>query len=396
MPLEAPVSRARRLTVVLLAPLLALSLAAPAAAGVTVPTGGPASDPGTERGAVQAADVRAPGPDPGEVLPAPTGVVATVRGDRRVTLTWDPVEGAARYAVHEVRTLGRPVATVTEPTRTSRRLARGTYTYTVTALAADGSRSAASTPVPVTVPTRTRMPAPASAPAGDRAPQVPATATLVWDGGWDTGGSSQWETCQNRSYNASCARFSGNYSLSTTTAAREGSHAARFEVRDGDIPSFGGGERSEATAPDVVDIAPGDERWYQFSLKFDEGYTCEAAPAWVIVSQWHAGSGSPPMALMVDARCRLVLTNNVTRSGHKVIGDIADGQWVDYVVHAVHSTSAADGWVEVYRDGELVVPQHARASMADSSSYFKQGIYRGGGTVSTGVMHLDGTKVWKP
>src|SRR5207342_2954598 len=48
--------------------------------------------------------------------------------------------------------------------------------------------------------------------------------------------------------------------------------AGRFEVRDGDTP-VDSGERSEVRSEDRFDVVDGDERWYSFSLKFDDGFS---------------------------------------------------------------------------------------------------------------------------
>jgi poly(beta-D-mannuronate) lyase len=108
----------------------------------------------------------ASGPGVPGAPPAPTGVVVTAGGDRRVTVTWDPVPGADSYEVHELRKdPGNTLkATVTTTSRTSNPLQGGTYEYGVKARSG-GAVSAMSRTVEVTVSgTSTTTPSPGLAP----------------------------------------------------------------------------------------------------------------------------------------------------------------------------------------------------------------------------------------
>ncbi|WP_395570429.1 PHB depolymerase family esterase [Streptomyces sp. BK79] len=74
-------------------------------------------------------------PQPG-TLPAPTGLAATSATDTTVTLSWNPVDGAADYAVHRD---GTRIATSDTAAYTDTGLTAGsTHTYTVAARDADG------------------------------------------------------------------------------------------------------------------------------------------------------------------------------------------------------------------------------------------------------------------
>lgn len=85
--------------------------------------------------------------DPG-TLPAPSGPAASAVGDTTVTLTWDPVPGAADYALYRD---GVHVATPTGPPHTDGGLAPGTaHTWTVAARDGAGTAGARSAPVTAT------------------------------------------------------------------------------------------------------------------------------------------------------------------------------------------------------------------------------------------------------
>ena len=97
-------------------------------------------------------------------------------------------------------------------------------------------------------------------PEADRA--VPAPPGLVqFRGDFDTGDTSQWEL-----------ETAEDYSLTVVDGGPGHPTAGRFEVRDGDTP-VDSGERSEVRSEDRFDVVDGDERWYSFSLKFDDGFS---------------------------------------------------------------------------------------------------------------------------
>ena len=226
---------------------------------------------------------------------------------------------------------------------------------------------------------------------------VPVGRNVVFVGDYETGAPDQWKTCQSRSFNGSCPGEAGFYGMQVLGGGlqRQGDYAARFEVRDGDVPTFGGGERAEVSMNDAARVYEGDERWYEFSLKFDPSFS-NPTSSFFIVMQWHSGNGSPPVALMVNRAGELQLTNNATNDATRTIGAVRRGEWVDYVLHVKFSKSASEGWAEVHQNGDLVVPRHNRATMSSDSCYLKQGIYRSSSETSTAVVWQDGMRVTAP
>jgi hypothetical protein len=245
-----------------------------------------------------------------------------------------------------------------------------------------------------TVGTASAAPACRAVPAG-----VPACATEVFTGDWETGNASQWQTCQSRSFNGPCSGWAPSYPLTLAGGGqqRQGTTAARFELRDGDVPRFGGGERSEVDSRAAgAMLAEGQEKSYAFSLKFDSGFTCPTG-SYFIVLQFHPPSKKPPkLALMVNSACELVLTDNVTNTGSRVIGDIARGSWVDYVLHVKGSAHAATGFVEVWRNGVVRVARQPWASLGGAPAYLKMGAYRTAAESGTAVVWHDGLAVYTP
>jgi hypothetical protein len=76
-----------------------------------------------------------------------------------------------------------------------------------------------------------------------RAP-VAATAAPLFTGDYSTGDFSRWPSVQNRGYNGDGGRYVPTYPATVMDDPAKGK-AAGFEVRSGDVPEFGGGERSD-------------------------------------------------------------------------------------------------------------------------------------------------------
>lgn len=234
------------------------------------------------------------------------------------------------------------------------------------------------------------QPDPAPAPA----PAVPVGPRVLFLGGYDTSDFSQWGTVQKKGYNGRASAFTGDYGLSVRNHSPGHETAARFEVRPGDEPSFGG-ERSEVrhgtSHPSAV--RAGDERWYEMDVLFPSDFPTPAN-SWFIIQQWHAGSGSPPLALEVGSNERLRFTNN--RIGARTdLAPITRGRWTRLVLHvrfATDESAMAETWI----DGVKAPNVHRRPTLAHADShYLKQGIYRGDQPVTHVVWH-DGLRITGP
>jgi hypothetical protein len=143
---------------------------------------------------------------------------------------------------------------------------------------------------------------------------------------------------------------------------------------------MGGGERSEVALVGPSDVRSGDQRWYHFSLLFEE----EPRPngRFLIIMQWHGGDGPPALAIGVNERGELVLENHRASDTQRSIGVPVIGRWASYAVKVIFSRWPADGGVEVWRDGRLVVPWQERSTLSSDRSYFKVGLYRDSGDSS--------------
>lgn len=252
---------------------------------------------------------------------------------------------------------------------------------------------------------------------------TPVTTTTVpqpfaedrFVGDFETGNFDQWAICQNiavrsepcTSYHAPSTRMQVE-----TTVVRQGRYAARFELHQGDTPAdLCCGDRAEVSGEDATQSIEGDDRWYQWSTRFDAGFPADRG--WTVLSQWHADEdGSPPLAVAsgptnvgVNRWGVVVSTWNApgkpgrtyTPWSAPLITDV----WNDIKIHVLWSVHDDVGFIELWVGG---VPQVFDAAPCagetrcmvrtlmprGGGTYFKQGYYRDPNISQPGVVYQDG------
>jgi hypothetical protein len=152
--------------------------------------------------------------------------------------------------------------------------------------------------------------------------------------------------------------------------------------------------------PDPV----GSERWYSFSVFVPTVFPVAADTTWLDLTQWKGyHGGTPPLALEIkrsDFRFGGDRANRGLIPNDGKLGGIAFGQWTRFTVGIHFSTSADDGWVEVYKNGELRLPRTAVATMDTFEGepdpvYLKQGIYRSSAWKVTQVLFFSPMTITK-
>lgn len=231
-------------------------------------------------------------------------------------------------------------------------------------------------------------------PPGSVPNPIPTTAKLLFNDAFDSGTLSKWG-CQSVYQNGDCKL--GHYSVGLVGGGQQaqGTGAVRFEERDGDEPDFGG-ERTEI----FDDSGPiltheGDERWYQWSTKFDGSFP-NPTGGWFLILQWHSGSGSPPMGINVENNGDVVVGGDGAGAGKKVIGKLQKDKWVQYTLHVKFSNDSSVGYVEAWEDGVQKIPKWSRKTMSSSENYFKMGIYRDPDSSGTSIVYDDDFRVYQP
>lgn len=165
-------------------------------------------------------------------------------------------------------------------------------------------------------------------------------------------------------------------------------YAARFEVQPGDVAAAGNGtgNRAEMYARGWRDDYPdglGTERWYGISILLPTD--SPSSPSWQVLTQWkNEGAGSPPLSLNLDGErlsVTAITTYDTNRTSKVWQGPLNRGKWTRFVVHVKWSPDPAVGFIEVWRDGQQIVPLSHRATMFVYKekilrNYLKVGYYR--------------------
>ncbi|NNH70785.1 hypothetical protein HLB23_13070 [Nocardia uniformis] len=234
-------------------------------------------------------------------------------------------------------------------------------------------------------------------------------------GDFETGNFDQWENCQNIVVTSGpCVNYpKPNDSMRVErSVVRQGQYGARFEVRQGDMPAeLCCGDRAEVSGGEATRADEGDERWYQWSTRFEGGFPADQG--WSVLSQWHADEdGPPPLAIAAgptnveNDHWGLVISTwwapgnpgpTYTPWRTRIVPDI----WNDIKLHVRWSARDSAGFVELWVGGERQMFDAApcygqlrctvRTLMPRGGGvYFKQGYYRDPEIGPQGVVYHDG------
>ena len=229
------------------------------------------------------------------------------------------------------------------------------------------------------------------------APPAPTTATpraapdappsggsrVIWRGDFESGDLEQWGTTQ---------RVADDRIQVVRSPTRQGSSAARFEVRAGDNVG-GGAPRAELALLNRRDACcrEGDERWYRWQTMFDRGFPTDPGKFIDFVQFKKDGEGSGPVTFMVWGEQMEMRAN-----GTHWKAPLRRGQWEDFVFHVKWSPDSTVGFVELWRNGRLELPRKYMLTLDRDEdgnaipAYIKQGLYRSDEFTQTGVVFQDG------
>jgi hypothetical protein len=229
-------------------------------------------------------------------------------------------------------------------------------------------------------------------------------SSRLFTGDFETGNFNQWQESQS----------TGAWSQQiVTNPKRQGTYAARFELRDGDCPDTGGtcyGERTERGADGTTTGGKeGDDRWYQWSTQF--GTPFPTSHTWGVISQWHSQTdGSPPVSINVDGsgsgKWGLQIHKQSGPAQYMAVynpwsAPLAPGTWHDIKIHIKWSASDTVGFIELWHNGTKQTFNAAPCAgqtkcmirtlvPGGGGTYFKQGYYRDQAVNGTGVIFHDG------
>lgn len=233
-------------------------------------------------------------------------------------------------------------------------------------------------------------------------PAVPVGPTQEFLGDFSTGNFSQYSNIQNVVRNGSASGYDqSHYSARVEAAGTGHPNAFRCEVRGGDVALGVGGSRCEIRTSSTLNWEEGDERWFEFSIKFHESFpTPGPSTSWCIPLQFHAGTGSPPVCLNIPQSGQyagtLTLENHAISLPVLPVGPLDKGKWVDYVLHVKFSNDATIGFVEMWRNKIKVVNKTFRKTMNSAENYLKVGLYRDTDETGTMILYHDSMRITKP
>lgn len=212
-----------------------------------------------------------------------------------------------------------------------------------------------------------------------------AAAEIVWRGDFETADLSQW----NETTGPVAERVTF-----VQDPVREGMYAARMEIRPGDLGN-GDLNRVEYGYHPPAEGFEGSERWYAWSAMQDASLPLGAS--WHSFTYWEA-----EVLYTAALTFRLYAGNEMTFCSY-VGGEqvhwtrtFEPGVWHDFVLHVVWSADATEGLVELWYDGELVVPATSVATMftlpggGATPNFLHQGMIRDETLAQTEVFFYDG------
>ncbi len=176
--------------------------------------------------------------------------------------------------------------------------------------------------------------------------------------------------------------------------ALEGRYTARVEndASSQGVAGSGGNYRTEMNVGQFSKVFGGDslegkEMWVAWDVLLDP--TFPTPSAWALVTQFHAGYGSPVFALTIDPHDRLV----AEARGGPVLGPGGAGNYRGAVlqnrvqrgvpIHVkvwIHWSTGSSGRIKVYLNGQLVASNALNGPNLvngyENAPYMKCGVYR--------------------
>lgn len=228
---------------------------------------------------------------------------------------------------------------------------------------------------------RTRQQPPAPAPEPEPEPDPQPGDEGEWRGDFETGNLSQWDMIQ---------RADESDIEVLRDPVRQGNHAARFEVSPDD--NIGNTDpRAEVAAR--LGEKEGAERYYRWFTYFDQDFPTSYDDEFVTFTQWRAEDESEAFTSFMLWGDQIELR----RDGTRWSTELEKGVWHEFIYHVKWSPDSDVGFIELWYDGELVLPKLHVRTMAGSpgdavSNYVKQGLYKAD-EIPTGVVYHDGFTV---
>jgi hypothetical protein len=211
-----------------------------------------------------------------------------------------------------------------------------------------------------------------------------ASADILWSGDFETADLGQ--------YNEFTGPVNERVTI-VTDPVRQGTYAARVEIRPGDLGN-GNLNRVELGYHPPMEGFQGSERWYAFSAMQDPD--APLGDSWHAFAYWEADvlyTGTLVFGLHPGGELRF--DTRVGDDETQFSTWFQPGVWHDFALHVVWSPDPQEGLVELWYDGEQVVPptpvatMHTMAGGAAATNFFHIGMIRDETIPQTEVLFYD-------
>jgi Polysaccharide lyase len=233
----------------------------------------------------------------------------------------------------------------------------------------------ASAPKPSPAPKPTPTPTPPSAPA--------PSGSVLFRGDFDAG-FKDWYV---QSLSTRATLFS--------SGSLQGTQAARFEVRAGDIEPDTGSQRSEVSGPTFDE---GQDLYIRDAIRIPAANSYSAS--WQIIQQLHEEdwSGSPGIAVMLDNKHAVKLGAGDGSPTFWQGPVLQTDHWYDLVYRVNLSQDSGTGFIEVWLDGAPQTLANGQTriygqTIQAAETYLKAGIYRSKTSSGTSIVEHDAITV---
>jgi len=191
---------------------------------------------------------------------------------------------------------------------------------------------------------------------------LPLSAEVIWRGDFETGTTEQWRG----------APKSDNVKV-VTEQAREGKYAVRIDGTN--AARRGDRDRIEFQhQPLPPGTAEGTERYFGWSVMVPVKLTDTSHAVGYFETR---NSWRQLMSFEVRGEDLLYSTRVPYARRWSGPGKLTAGRWHDFAVHVLWSRDPAKGFVEVWFDGEQVVPRTMTATLLDENvAFFQVGLMR--------------------
>lgn len=273
----------------------------------------------------------------------------------------------------------------------------GSFSGNSATLNCEAAATPSPTVTPTVAPTVAPTPSPTLAPTPSptvkptASPTPTATATPAAGGAWFVGDAETGDASQF------CYVHSGVPTGVVTSPVRAGKYAYKAEIRD-NVLIYGTERSSYENGPGTCKnyrYAMGAETWTAMSYYLAPDFPKYSA--WSLVTQWkEPNAGTPPQQIGLQNE-RFNIRGRGSESPRPLLdlGPIVRGQWIDFVVHQKWSDNASVGFVEVYRNGTLVLPKTYLATMEAGSAplFLSVGEYRDLSNSGTAILYVDEARI---